>query len=257
VSSTIVVIPARIGSTRLPRKALRLLGGVPVVEWCRRAAVESGVGRVVVATDHCDIADAVRARGGEAVLTPPDCPSGTDRVHAAVEALEKAGSGRLRCILNLQGDEPFIGPETLRGVADLLSHGAAMSTAVAPLADGDLANPDVVKAVVASTGRCLYFSRAPVPYLRPRADAGPPPRPERWRHVGVYGFSRKALDRFVKLPPSPLEGVESLEQLRALEEGIPIFAFKSGDRALSIDTEEDLGRASRALSQGLIRSFHG
>ncbi|MFA6028998.1 MAG: 3-deoxy-manno-octulosonate cytidylyltransferase [Elusimicrobiota bacterium] len=245
MKDVLVVIPARYGSTRLPAKMLRLLGGVPVVEWCRRAAVRAGVGPVVVATDHPDIVRAIEAHGGEAVLTPVSCRSGTDRVHAAVRLLAKRGR-RFRYVVNLQGDEPFIRSATLRGVAGLLRRGAAMATAVVPGAAEDLANPNAVKAVLAKDGRCLYFSRAPVPFLRPHAGA-PAARPIH-RHLGIYGFSRAALERFVRLPPSRLERTESLEQLRALEDGIPIFAHVCRDRTVSIDTAADLRRAARMLS---------
>lgn len=264
--ATLVVIPARLASTRLPGKMLKPLGAFPVVEWCRRAAVRAAVGPVVVATDSREVLRAVESFGGTAVLTPEDCRSGTDRVHAAVQTIERAlrrrpRRGRCRApsgwalgprrrfpfVLNLQGDEPFIRPRTVRGVAALLWRGAAMSTAVVPLEDpSDLENPSVVKAAMAGDGRCLYFSRAPIPFFS-RAHASSGGRAPRVRHIGIYGFSRSALDRFVSLPPSPLEKAESLEQLRALEAGIPITAFRAWEKTAAIDTASDLARARKLL----------
>ncbi|MFA6092971.1 MAG: 3-deoxy-manno-octulosonate cytidylyltransferase [Elusimicrobiota bacterium] len=247
----LVLIPARYGSTRLPAKVLRPLGGIPVVEWCRRAAVRAAVGEVAVATDHEEVLRSVESYGGAAVLTPVSCASGTDRVHAALKTLERLRGVRYTHIINLQGDEPFIRPGTLKGVAALLREGAQMSTAVVPACEEDADNPNVVKAVLAKDGRCLYFSRAPVPFLRPHAGA--PPRRPLYKHIGIYGFSREALERFVGLKPSVLERVESLEQLRALEDGISIRACVVKDRTVSIDTAADLRRAGRMLSKGGFR----
>lgn len=239
----VVVIPARMGSTRLPRKVLLPLAGLPVVEWCRRAAVQAGVGPVVVATDHPEVAGTVERLGGTAVMTPPDCPSGTDRVARAVRVLERARGRRFKTVVNLQGDEPFIRPATIRAVARLLDRARPagdLSTAVVPLADARRAGePNLVKAVVAQDGRCLYFTRAPAPY--PARDA----KPAYFQHIGIYGYTRAALARFVRLPPSPLERLESLEQLRALEDGMTIAAAVVADATIAIDTANDLARAAR------------
>ncbi|HAH07074.1 MAG TPA: 3-deoxy-manno-octulosonate cytidylyltransferase [Elusimicrobia bacterium] len=247
MKTTLVVIPARLASTRLPGKVLRSLGGRPVVEWCRQAALKAGIGPVVVATDHPEVLRAVEARGGTAVLTSEDCRSGTDRVHAALRVLERAHRRRYEFIVNLQGDEPFIQPSTVRGVAELLWKGAPMATAVVATADPrEVRDPNVVKVALAASGRCLYFSRAPIPFKRPHKDGGDGPAPA-FRHIGIYGYSRKALERFVSLPPSGLEKLESLEQLRALEDGMAIFACRTRERVLAIDTAADLRRASHRL----------
>lgn len=242
-SGCVVVIPARMGSTRLPRKVLLPLAGLPVVEWCRRAAVKAGVGPVVVATDHPEVAGTVERLGGTAVMTPADCPSGTDRVAAAVKTLERARGRRFKVVVNLQGDEPFIRASTIRAVARLLTRAKPagdLATAVVRLDDARRASePNLVKAVVAKDGRCLYFTRAPAPY--PARDA----KPAYFQHIGIYGYSRGALERFVRLPPSPLERLESLEQLRALEDGMTIAAAVVDDRTVAIDTANDLARAAR------------
>ncbi len=244
---TLVVIPARLASTRLPGKVLKPLGGLPVVEWCRRAAVRAAVGPVVVATDSREVLRAVESLGGSAVLTPEDCRSGTDRVHAAVRVVERSLRRRFSFVLNLQGDEPFIRTRTVRGTAALLWKGAAMSTAVIPMEDpSDADNPSVVKVALTGEGRCLYFSRAGIPFFS-RAHASRPGDAPRVRHIGIYGFSRATLERFVRLPPSPLEKAESLEQLRALEAGIPITAFLAREKTVAIDTASDLRRARNMI----------
>ncbi|MFC1680049.1 3-deoxy-manno-octulosonate cytidylyltransferase [Elusimicrobiota bacterium] len=242
-SRTLLVIPARRHSTRLSGKMLRLLDGVPVVEWTRRAAVRADCGPVVVATDHDDIQRAVERFGGTAVLTSARCRSGTDRVAQAAKIVESARGGRFRSVINLQGDEPFIRASTIRKVVSLLEKGRPdMTTAVVPLPSRRAAvDPDVVKAVVSADGRCLYFSRLPVPYDRHRGALPP------LQHIGIYGFRRSALDRFVSLRPSALERCEGLEQLRALEAGMRIMAARVKDRPVGIDTPADLRRAAALL----------
>jgi len=233
---------------------LKPLGGKPVVEWCRQAAVKSGVGPVVVATDSPEVLRAVESHGGTAVLTPTDCPSGTDRVRAALRALEQAGRRRYSFIINLQGDEPFIRPATIRSVAEMLWKGAPMATAVAPLGGPDEAcDPNVVKVAMAAGGRCLYFSRAPIPFKRSQSGNGSASEGPMVRHIGIYGYSRKSLERFVSLPPSGLELIERLEQLRALEDGIPIFACETRDIPLAIDTAADFRRAGRIVGRAGLK----
>lgn len=246
-SRTLIVIPARLGSTRLPAKVLKPLAGVPVVEWVRRAALKADCGKVVVAVDHAGVAEAVRRQGGWAVMTSTRCASGSDRVAEAARAVE-GGGPRFRWVINLQGDEPFIRPATIRAVLSRLTGAdrprADIATAVVPLPPGGARDPNVVKAVVGRDGRCLYFSRSPVPFAR---DGNGLPL---LQHIGIYGYRRDALDRFVRLPPSPLERCEQLEQLRALEAGMTIAAARVRDRSLSIDTQADLRRAVR-LCRGL------
>ncbi|MFH2201524.1 MAG: 3-deoxy-manno-octulosonate cytidylyltransferase [Elusimicrobiota bacterium] len=241
---TLIVIPARLRSTRFPRKVLQLLDGRPIVEWCRRAAVRSRCGPVIVAADHADVRAAVESYGGTAVMTPAGCRSGTDRVFAALRAAEKILGRKFRSIINLQGDEPFIRPATIRQVARLVERGGPddMSTAVVPAPDPRMAaDPNRVKAVLSADGRCLYFSRAPIPHARSRKAPAP------LIHIGIYGFTRAALKKFVRLRPSPLENVEMLEQLRALEAGMTIRGARVRDEILAIDTPADLARAKQYL----------
>jgi 3-deoxy-manno-octulosonate cytidylyltransferase (CMP-KDO synthetase) len=234
----LVVIPARLGSTRFPAKVLARLGGRPVVEWCWRAARAAGVGPVLVATDDERVCRAVAAFGGEARLTPKSCASGSDRVARA------ARGRREPLVINLQGDMPFIKGSTVRAVAELLRRrpAADMATAVTPLAPGPREkDPNVVKTVLARDGRALYFSRAAIPFPR---DGGPA---RRFEHLGIYGFRRRSLEHFVRLPPSRLERCERLEQLRALEDGMSIYAAVVSERPVAIDTPADLRRAERML----------
>mgnify|MGYP001604272788 CR=1 FL=1 len=234
----LVVIPARYGSTRFPGKVLALLAGRPVVEWCWRAAAAAGVGPVLVATEDERVRRAVAAFGGNCVMTPRACPSGSDRVRAAARGLREP------LVINLQGDMPFMKASTIRRVADILRHNARadMATAVTPLRDPRRsADPNAVKVALARDGRALYFSRAPIPYPR---DGGAAPR---FEHLGIYGFRRKALERFVSLRPTPLERCERLEQLRALEDGMTIYAAVVSETPVAIDTPADLGRAERLL----------
>ena len=234
----LVVIPARLGSTRFPAKVLARLGGRSVVEWCWRAARAAGVGPVVVAVDDERVRRAVAAFGGRAVMTPTTCASGSDRV-------ARAAKGRREpLVINLQGDMPFIKPSTVRKVAELLRRRpeADMATAVMPLRPGARErDPNVVKAVLARDGRALYFSRAAIPCAR---NGGRAPR---FEHLGIYGFRRRSLERFVRLPATPLERCECLEQLRALEYGMSIYAAVVAERPAAIDTPADLRRAERML----------
>ena len=234
----LVVIPARHGSTRFPGKVLAQLDGRPIVEWCYRAAIAAEVGPVMVATENDLVRRVVAAFGGECVITSPDCASGTDRV------FEAARRTRTPFVINLQGDQPLIRPETIRKVAGILRdiRKADIATAVIALNDPSrLANPNVVKAALAGDGRALYFSRAPIPFARNGGPIG------RFEHLGIYGFRREALERFVSLPPSALEKAESLEQLRALEAGMAIYAALVEDEPVAIDTPEDLELARKIL----------
>jgi 3-deoxy-manno-octulosonate cytidylyltransferase (CMP-KDO synthetase) len=234
----LVVIPSRYGSTRFPGKVLAKLGGRTIVEWCWRAAVAAKVGPVLVATEDERVVAAVEGFGGRAVLTSARCVSGSDRV------FEAARGSRAPFVINLQGDQPLIRPATIRAVARLLRRRgrADMTTAVMPLTEESRgADPNVVKAALAGDGRALYFSRSPIPFRRgPEAAV-------RFEHLGIYGFRRAALSRFVALPPSPLERSESLEQLRALEDGMLLYAAVVADHPVAIDTPQDLRRAERLL----------
>ncbi len=243
--SLLAVIPARLGATRLPRKPLRLLGGRPLVVrvWERVAAL--GVAdECVVATDSAEVAEAVRAAGGDAVLTRDDHPSGTDRV---AEVAAHPAYRRFDAVVNVQGDEPFVSRAVVAGAAALVMSGAFPLGTVACATGADaLGRPDVVKVVVGDGGRALYFSRAPVPWLREPDDAAERDALVR-RHVGVYAYAREALARWVALPVHPLERVERLEQLRPLAHGLAIgVATVDEAPAPGVDTEDDLRAAEGA-----------
>lgn len=240
--SPIVLIPARMASTRLPGKPLADIAGRPMIVQVLERAREAGFPRIAVAAAEAEIAAAVTAAGGEAVLTRPDHPSGSDRIFEALGALD--GEGRHDTIINLQGDLPTLEPRAIRAVAEALAAtGADIATLVAPCADEDRSNPNVVKAVVSfpptgGFGRALYFTRATAPH-----GEGP-----LWHHIGIYAYTRAALARFVALPPSPLETRERLEQLRALEAGMTIAVAAVGGVPLGVDTPEDLEKARAALA---------
>jgi 3-deoxy-manno-octulosonate cytidylyltransferase (CMP-KDO synthetase) len=240
---TLVVIPARLGAMRLPRKPLRLLSGLPlIVRVWQRISQMNVANAVVVATDDESVASAVRAVGAECVMTSDRHSSGTERV------AEVAAQPRFRdytTIVNVQGDEPFIGREAVKGAAQLVSTGRfPLGTAASHASTEILNTPSLVKVVVADDGRAMYFSRAPIPYLRDQTDAAK--RAQRTlQHIGVYAYSREALAKWVSLPPHPLEEIERLEQLRPLAAGLPIgVAVTSEAPASGIDTEEDLERAN-------------
>ncbi len=239
----LVVIPARMASTRLPDKPLADICGAPMIVQVWRRAVEAGVGRVVVAAAEAEIADAIREAGGEAVLTDPALPSGSDRVWAAVCEIDP--EGRHTIIINVQGDLPTLDPALIRRAYEaLVRPGADISTLAAEISDEEeRTNENVVK-VVTSFGesriaRALYFTRATAPW-----GAGP-----LYHHIGLYGYRREALARFVSLPPSPLESREKLEQLRALEAGMTIEVALVDTVPLGVDTPADLEKARAALSR--------
>ena len=234
---TLIVVPSRLGAQRFPAKVLAKLGGKPIVQWCWEAA--QAAGETVIATESPKVAEVVASFGGKAVLTPESCQSGTDRVYEAAKNTDA------ELIINLQGDQPFIKPETVRSVIRLLEgeRTVDISTAVMLLDDEErLKNPNVVKAVMNEQGRCLYFSRSPIPYRRFETTL------RSYEHIGIYGFKRAALEKFVKLPPSPLELTEGLEQLRAMEAGMSIAAAIVAETPVAIDTPEDLVRAESLLS---------
>ena len=244
-----IVIPARLDSTRLPGKPLEPIGGVPMVVQVLMRAREAGFegARIVVACAEQSIADAVTAAGGVAVLTDKAHPSGSDRIY---EALLKADvEGKIKIVVNLQGDLPEVDGAILRPlVAALMQHErAAIATPVAPASADEVALEQVVKAVVAfpqddnasgAVGRVLYFSRAPIPHggtVGGGAVGG-----DFWHHIGIYAWRRNALERFVSLPASPLERAERLEQLRALEDGMEIVGLAVDRAPRGIDTHADL-----------------
>lgn len=233
----IVVIPARMAATRLPGKPLADIGGKPMIVRAYEAAVRSGF-RVAVAAGDPEIVDAVEAVGGVAVLTDPALPSGSDRIRAAVETLDP--EGRHDAVINLQGDMPFADPGLAAACVALMRDQPSCDIATLAAAEAspdDRTNADVVKAVLAlgegrTTGRALYFTRSTL------YGEGPI-----WRHIGVYGYRREALVRFCAAPPSPLERREKLEQLRALEMGLSIWAAVVAEAPLSVDSPADLDAA--------------
>ncbi|MDF1502012.1 3-deoxy-manno-octulosonate cytidylyltransferase [Roseisolibacter sp. H3M3-2] len=242
----LAVIPARLGATRLPRKPLRLLGGRPLVVRVWEHVARLGVAdRCVVATDHPDVAAAVRDAGGEAVLTRDDHPSGTDRVAEVARLPEFAA---FDAVVNIQGDEPFASAEVVHAASSLVVGGRfPLGTVACPAPPDVLAAPDAVKVVTTDDGRALYFSRAPIPFLREGGDAGDRARRDALvrRHVGIYAYTRDALERWVAAPPHPLELVERLEQLRPLAAGTPIgVAHVPEAPPAGIDTEQDLADAN-------------
>jgi 3-deoxy-manno-octulosonate cytidylyltransferase (CMP-KDO synthetase) len=239
MSAVLTVIPARMGSTRFPGKVLARLNGRTMIEWCWRSARSARLGPVIVATDAKAVADEVKRFGGESVMTPPSCPSGSDRVWLA------ARNRRENVILNYQGDMPLLKASTLRAAVKALTTGTDVATAVIPLSDSSRErDPNVVKAVLTKDGRCLYFSRSAVPFSRDGAKL------IRWEHLGIYVYKRSALKRFISLPPSPLEKTEKLEQLRALEAGMVLRAAIVNERPISVDVPSDLKRAEKYLRRG-------
>jgi len=228
-------------ATRLPGKPLADIGGKPMIVRAWEQAMASGF-RVAVAAGDPEIVAAVQAASGEAVLTDPDLPSGSDRILAAAQAVDPDGVHEV--VINIQGDMPFASPDLARACAELLARESACDIATLVAAEVDVSdrtNPDVVKAVLAlpdggTSGRALYFTRSTL------YGEGPV-----WRHVGIYGYRREALARFCAAPPSPLETREKLEQLRALEMGLQIWASVIDEAPLSVDNPADL-EAARALA---------
>ena len=251
---TLVVIPARLGAMRLPRKPLRLLSGLPlIVRVWQRISQMNVADAVVVATDDESVASAVRAAGAECVMTSNQHTSGTERVAEVASQPRFTG---YRTIVNVQGDEPFIGKGAVKGAAELVSAGRfPLGTAASRASPEILDTPSLVKVVIADDGRAMYFSRAPIPYLRDHAD-GAKLAERTLQHIGVYAYSREALKEWVSLPPHPLETIERLEQLRPLAAGLPIgVAVTSEVPASGIDTEEDLERANarwNAFMEGAV-----
>ncbi|MGM9512800.1 3-deoxy-manno-octulosonate cytidylyltransferase [Roseateles sp. DB2] len=247
-----IVIPARLASTRLPNKPLADIAGLPMIVRVARQAALAGAAQVVVATDAPEVISACEAHGVRALLTRADHPSGSDRL---AEAVEQLGLGDDAVVLNVQGDEPLIAPDMIRACAELLlsrPH-CAMST-VAHTIDSaeEFANPNVVKLVCDAAGHALYFSRAPIPWWRDAPSGTATPHPGAvLRHVGLYGYRAGFLRRFPKLPQSPLEQIEALEQLRVLWHGERIAVHVSDSRpGPGVDTPEDLARVRQLVANG-------
>lgn len=238
MSDVLIVIPARYGSSRLPGKMLKELAGKPVLQHVYEACAKANAGEVLIATENQIVVDAAAKFGAKAVLTSDACQSGTDRVYEAAQNRPET------IIINVQGDEPFVQPATIQKIAQLLQKEPAcdIASAVAPTLNEDKINdPNCVKAVLNKDGKALYFSRSRVPYKREITEENK--QIPYWQHCGIYGYQRKALERFVSLPPSNLEMLERLEQLRALEDGMTLKCVVIDSAGPAIDTASDLQAA--------------
>lgn len=247
-NNIITVIPARMGSLRLPNKPMAEIAGKPMIVHVWKQAVAAGLGPVLVACDNISIVNAIQNEGGTALMTDSDLPSGTDRIYAAL--CEFDPDETYRRVINLQGDLPDIPPNYIALLADMLTQSRFdLCTLVAPCEDNEINAPQVVKTVMSwdedflesdfPTGRALYFSRAAIPF---GSDIY-------WHHIGLYGWQRDALQQFVETAPSNLELTEKLEQLRALESGLIIGAGKVEAPAAGIDTEQDLIEIRKKLNR--------
>jgi len=250
--SFVVIIPARLASTRLPNKPLADLGGKPMIVRVAERARQSGAERIIVATDHADIAAACAAHGIEACMTRVDHPSGTDRIAEVARSLQLPPE---TVVVNLQGDEPLIDPALLAACAARIGLEVPMATCAHPLSDADDAfNPNVVKVVLDKAGRALYFSRATIPWHRDgfaRDRASLPPGYVPLRHIGLYAYSNAFLQEYPQLEASPLEAIEALEQLRVLWHGVPIAVHVTAEAPhAGVDTPEDLARVQRHYQLG-------
>ena len=232
------VIPARLSSTRLSRKVLRTIAGRPMVEWVWRAAASSGLmDPVVVATDSEEVATVCRERGVSVVMTSPECPSGSDRVREVARQIDAD------IYVNIQGDEPTLTSDFFPPLLGLLERPEVeVSTLAVHCPAEEFANPNAVKVVTALDGRALYFSRATIPFDRDATGFT-----GYRKHLGIYAYRKAALERFAALPPSPLEKLERLEQLRLLENGISLYVADAPRDTIGVDTEEDLVRAEAVL----------
>lgn len=249
--SFIVMIPARMASTRLPNKPLADLGGKPMVVRVAERAAQSGAARIIVATDDEAIRAACRSHGVEVQMTRADHPSGTDRI---AEVARTLGLPEDAVVVNLQGDEPLIDPALLAACAALISAAVPMATCAHALHEvADVFNPNVVKVVLDKAGRALYFSRAAMPWQRDAFGAGMPatlpPDYVALRHIGLYAYRHSFLQTYPALAVSPLEAIEALEQLRVLWHGYPIAVHvTASEPAAGVDTPADLARVQKIFA---------
>jgi len=235
----IILIPARMAATRLPGKPLADINGRPMIAHVIDRALEAGIGPVAVAAAEQEVADAATAAGAIGIVTDPELPSGSDRIMAALREMDPNRAYSI--VVNVQGDLPTISPQSIQAALKPLEDADVdIATLVAEITrEEERDNPNVVKAILAANGHALYFTRATAP-------TGPGPL---WHHIGLYAYRRAALERFVSLPPSPLEQRERLEQLRALEAGMIIAAAEVDDPPLGVDGPDDLERARIMLAQ--------
>jgi 3-deoxy-manno-octulosonate cytidylyltransferase (CMP-KDO synthetase) len=236
---TLGVIPARLASTRLPRKVLREIAGRPLLAWVVEAAQACPqLDRIVVAADSEEVSSLCRQHNWPVQLTSTGLPSGTDRVHAVAQLIDA------EIYVNIQGDEPFLLPDHIAALLRPFNQPSVeVSTLKVLCTPENITNPNAVKVVTAADGRALYFSRATIPYHRDTAD----PVPQYWKHIGLYAFRKRALNLFPTLPPSTLERTERLEQLRFLENGLAIYVEPTEYDTIGVDTEADLQHAEEVL----------
>ncbi len=242
----LAVIPARLASTRLPRKVLRELNGQPLIAWVVEAALRCPqIGKVVVAADSNEVAELCSIRGWQCLMTSPDLPSGSDRLFAVSHQIDAD------IYVNIQADEPMLEPAQIEALLRPFADPAVpVSTLKVTCPDESIGDPNVVKVVTGPDGRALYFSRATIPFNRDGQPA------IYWKHLGLYAYRKEALARFAALPPGQLEQIERLEQLRLLENGIDIYVTESPHDTIGVDTEEDLHRVAQLLAQPRVaRSF--
>lgn len=244
-----IAIPARLQSSRFPRKLLAPLAGKPVLQHVVEQAQQLEQPTVYVVTDSDEIAQQAHRWGVSVLMTPSDCPNGTARIAHALAGIEAD------FILNIQGDEPFAPLQTLRRMLDQANHtDADILTPIRPIASAqELDNPNIVKAVCTAEGRALYFSRSAVPFCRDVPTEAWPNENIHYAHLGIYGYKRHVLENYPKLKPTKLENAEKLEQLRFLEYGYTIQTVKTEHATAGIDTPEDLRRAEEYLQGHLNR----
>ncbi|OGU58892.1 MAG: hypothetical protein A2X64_01955 [Ignavibacteria bacterium GWF2_33_9] len=246
----IAIIPSRISSIRLPRKPLADICGKPMIQWVYEAVSSAKfIDNVIIATDSQEIMDECKSFGADCILTSPDLPSGTDRIHSAY----KLSNQDADIILNVQGDEPFIQSQMLDDfLAYISGKDFDVATVVTKIQDNeDIFNPSVVKAVLAENNYALYFSRSPIPYLRDIPQEKWVNNATYWKHIGIYAYKTHSLNRFVGLPQSNLEKIEKLEQLRLMEDEAKYICFETSYELLAIDTPKDLEKAR--VKMGKIR----
>ena len=235
----VAVIPARLQSTRLPRKMLREINGRPLAVWVYQGVRASPLlDDVIIATDSEEILEECRKHSCNARMTSDRHRSGTERVHEVAQSVDA------EVYINVQGDEPMVRSAQIESIVRLMADASVqVGTLKTPASADDIANPNAVKVVTDSTGRALYFSRSTIPYDRDGS------RPPYFKHLGIYAYRKAALDRFVTLPESSLERAERLEQLRFLENGIPIYAAETAFDSIGVDTEEDFLRVQTLLAK--------
>ena len=238
------IIPARYASSRFPGKALTLIKGKPMIEWVyQQASQATSLNDLYIATDDSRIVKAVEAFGGKVILTSTDHRSGTERCNEAAKKIRELGI-RMDTVINIQGDEPLINPQQIDILASLFSNKEIQIATLAKKITNneELFDPNVVKAIVGSKGKAIYFSRQAIPFLRDIENGQWIEKNDFYKHIGIYGYTVKVLDEIVNLKESPLEKAESLEQLRWLENGFDIFVKETEFESFGIDTPEDLSK---------------